>query len=429
MVLHIKIDDYRPSTPGHYHKRVRWSDGFKSGQKSRTFATKAEAESWAYEYAQEIKELSGGNPAFLTYLRRYVDQRKASLDNDNSKQGWELAYQRAADFFSPTEKIRDITPSQYKSFLHIIGKNYAQSSNKSVSYRLKRAFEDAKVRKMISTNPAADVKASSIKGRKEAENQPKHPLNVEQTYKLIDYLLTHTDKTGYAVIKDKSKPYESGNNLVILTAILTGMREGEIAGLRWEDIDPQKHTIKITHQVDSAAGFTVDEFMKESKIFDVRSNGSRKQRVQAFDGLHIIKSVKTAKSNREIIAPDILFKALERARYKGEADYSPIFKTRTYRIIGRSNLSYKLHAILDKLDLPSEGYHFHSLRHTHVALLLYEGVNLATISDRLGHSSIDLTLNKYSYEVEETKKRDESKIYSDLEDFATGKGQQKSKDK
>lgn len=428
--MRITMSKAKQNKSGTWTIRVRWTTELgERHEHTVTRDTKWETEAKAAEYARKKQQLSGGNPKFLDYLREYVDMRKRALNNYNSEMGWERTYQRAAEFFTPQEKIQDITTSRYQSFLYCIGRKYAKSSNQSVSYRLKRALEDAKDRSMIATNPAKSIKTASITGRKEAENQPKKPLNAEETYKLIDYLLKNHDYTGYAVVKGKSKTYEAGNNLVILTAILTGMREGEIAGLRWEDIDPQKHTIKITHQVDSAAGFTVDEFMKESKIFDVRSNGSRQQRVQAFDGLHIIKSVKTAKSNREIIAPDILFKALERARYKGEPDYSPIFKTRTYRIIGRSNLSYKLHAILDKLDLPSEGYHFHSLRHTHVALLLYEGVNLATISDRLGHSSIDLTLNKYSYEVEETKKRDESKIYSDLEDFATGKDQQKSKDK
>ena len=427
MVLHIKIDDYRPSTPGHYHKRVRWSDGFKSGQKSRTFATKAEAKAWALDYANQLKELSGGNPEFLTYLRRYVDQRKRSLTNRNSQAGWELAYKRASEFFTQKEKIREITPSRYKSFLYTIGKNFAQSSNKWVNYALKRAFEDAKVRKMIDHNPAEGIRTSSITGRKLAENQPEHPINIEQTHKIIDYLLTHTDYKGHVPV-DKEKSYEAGNLLVILTALLTGMREGEIAGLRWEDLDEQRHTITINHQVDSGSGFTVEDFLKESQTFDKRIHGNRRDKLNAFDGLRIIKSPKTETSIRTIVAPKVLFKTLKRAKYKGEPAYSPVFKTRSYKVIGRSNLSYKLHSILDKLDIHSEGYHFHNLRHTHVALLLYEGVSIATISERLGHGSIDMTIDRYAYEVEEMKKRDNGRIYSKLEDFAGGEDGQNTKD-
>lgn len=425
-MLHITIDEYRKSTPGHYHKRVRWSDGFRHGAKSRTFSTKSAAEAWALDYANEIKQLSGGNPVFLTYLREYVDQRKRSLTNKNSQAGWELAYKRATEFFTPKEKIRDVTPSRYKSFLYYIGRSFAQSSNKWVNYALKRAFEDAKVRKMIDHNPASGIRTSSITGRKMAENNPKHPINIQETHKIIDYLLTHTDHRGHVPL-DKEKSYESGNYLIILTALLTGMREGEIAGLRWEDLDEQQHTIHITHQVDSGSGFTVEDFLKESRKFDKQMHGNRRAKLNAFDGLRIIKSPKTETSIRTIVAPKILFETLKRAKYDGEPEYSPIFKTRSYKIIGRSNLSYKLHAILDKLDIHSENYHFHNLRHTHVALLLYEGVSIATISERLGHGSIDMTLDRYAYEVEEMKKRDSGRIYNKLEDFANGKGQQKSK--
>lgn len=64
-----------------------------------------------------------------------------------------------------------------------------------------------------------------------AENNPEHTINIQQTHKVIDYLLTHTDHRGHVPL-DEDKSYEAGNYLVILTALLTGMREGEITGLR-----------------------------------------------------------------------------------------------------------------------------------------------------------------------------------------------------
>ena len=427
--MRIKMSKAKQNPAGTWTIRVRWTTELgERHEHTVTCDTKWETEAKAAEYAQKKQQLSGGNPPFLEYLRHYVDMRKRALTNPNSQLGWEQSYQKAADFFTPQEKIQDITPTRYKDFLYTIGRSYAKSSNKSINYRLKRAFEDAKNRHMIDLNPAIGVHTRDITGVKIREHQPKHPLNIAQSKQLIQYLLNHTDKPGH-VKNAKDKSYESGNLLAILTAILTGIREGEIAGLRWEDLDPKNHTIHVTHQVDSGHGHTVDEFLDESRTFDQRMAGGTSQRVSAFKGLNIIRPTKTQGSNRDVVVPDLVFEQLKRAKYDGETKESPIFKTRTYRTIGRSNLSYKLHYVLHEIGIEPEGYHFHNLRGTHVALLLKDGVRISTISKQLGHSSIDMTLKRYAYEVDEAEQEDSKKIYKGLGRLVDGNGKQKSKEK
>lgn len=425
--MRITMSKAKQNPSGTWTVRIRWTTELgERHEHTVTCDTQWEVKAKAAEYAQKKQQLSGGNPFFLDYLRQYVDMRKRALTNPNSQLGWEQAYQKAAAFFTPQEKIQDITPTRYKDFLYIIGRKYAKSSNKSTNYRIKRAFEDAKNRHMIDLNPAVDVHTRDITGLKIRENQPKHPLNIQQSKELIRYLLNHTDKPGH-VKNAKGKRYEAGNLLAILTAILTGLREGEIAGLRWEDLDPEKHLIHVTHQVDSGHGHTVDDFLEESQTFDKRMTGSTNQRVLAFQGLDIIRPTKTQGSNRDVVVPDLLFKELKRSRYKGEPKESPIFKTRTYKTIGRSNLSYKLQYVLQEIGIEPEGYHFHNLRGTHVALLLKDGVRISTISKQLGHSSIDMTLKRYAYEVDEAEQEDSEKIYKELGRLVDGDGVDKSK--
>lgn len=407
--------------------RVRWTTELgERHEHTVTCDTQWEVKAKAAEYAQKKQQLHGGNPPFLEYLRKYVDMKKRSLTNSNSQLGWEQTYEKAEAFFTPQEKIQDITPERYKDFIYIIGKQYARSTNKGTNYRLKSAFESALNRHMIDMNPATSIHTRDISGSKLRENQPKHRLNIDESKQLIQYLLENHDKMGH-VTKDKTKLYESGNYLAILTAIVTGMREGEIVGLRWEDLDQKNHTIHVTHQVDSGHGHTVEDFVEESKEFDKLYNGNSNQQIHAFDRLDIIRTTKTEDSQRTVIAPDFLFKALVRGKYKGEPKESPIFKTRTYKTIGRSNLSYKLHYLLDKLGIKADGYHFHNLRGTHVALLIYDGVSIPTISEQLGHSSIDMTLRRYAYEVEEAQKEDSQKIYNGLERLVDSDGKQNSK--
>lgn len=405
---------------GTWTVRIRWTTELgERHEHTVTCGTKWETEAKADEYARKKQQLSGGNPPVLDYLRQYVDMRKRALTNQNSKLGWEQAYQKAAAFFTPQEKIQAITPTRYKDFLYTIGRKFAKSSNKSVNYRLKRAFEDAKTRRMIDLNPAVDVNTRDITGLKIRENKPKHPLNVTQSKQLIHYLLSHTDKPGH-VKNAKDKQYESGNFLAILTAILTGLREGEIVGLRWEDLDPEKHLIHVTHQVDSGHGHTVDEFIEESKKFDQRMAGGTNQQVRAFEHLDILRQTKTQSSNRDVVVPNLVFEQLKRAKYEGEPKESPIFKTRSYQTIGRSNLSYKLKYVLREIGIEPEGYHFHNLRGTHVALLLKDGVRISTISKQLGHSSIEMTLKRYAYEVDEAQQEDSEKIYKNLGRLVAG---------
>ncbi|HIZ96713.1 MAG TPA: tyrosine-type recombinase/integrase [Candidatus Ligilactobacillus excrementavium] len=54
-------------------------------------------------------------------------------------------------------------------------------------------------------------------------------------------------------------------------------------------------------------------------------------------------------------------------------------------------------------DRASGRFHFHSLRHFHVAYLLFQGIELYTISKHLGHSNMMITAKKYAYLVDEYK--------------------------
>lgn len=64
--------------------------------------------------------------------------------------------------------------------------------------------------------------------------------------------------------------------------------------------------------------------------------------------------------------------------------------------------------------LKKQGFHFHSLRHVHVAYLLGQGVDVYAISKRLGHSTITTTLNTYSYLIEEYKAKNDTLIINKL---------------
>jgi integrase len=170
---------------------------------------------------------------------------------------------------------------------------------------------------------------------------------------------------------------------VFLLAITTGMRRGEILALKWQDID-----------------FTND-LVKVSKTMD---------RVKVFDEAKIVSKLlfgdcKTQKSNRVLpILPDV--KNALRTQYtrnriaalsRGEKicfdDY--IFVTNTGNNLTPRNLLRTFDAILKKAGIPH--IKFHALRHTFATLGLENGVDIKTMQELLGHSSITITADIYTH--------------------------------
>jgi integrase len=73
-----------------------------------------------------------------------------------------------------------------------------------------------------------------------------------------------------------------------------------------------------------------------------------------------------------------------------------VFVTRTGTFIGKSNLIRQVFKpVLKEAKLPD--IRFHDLRHTHASLLLWAGESIKAVSQRLGHSSVELTLRVYCH--------------------------------
>jgi integrase len=162
----------------------------------------------------------------------------------------------------------------------------------------------------------------------------------------------------------------------ILMALCTGMRRGEICGLRWQDVDLAKGVLAIQQ---------TRIIVKESEV--------------------ISKSPKTRTGRRALPIPTVLVEALQEEKkqqetirlqlgtsYNAEAlvvcreDGKPVHPHTLYK---------SLRTLLQKLGLPHIA--FHDLRHSHATHLLLQGVNPKVVSERLGHSDPALTLRVYSH--------------------------------
>jgi integrase len=160
-------------------------------------------------------------------------------------------------------------------------------------------------------------------------------------------------------------------------ALTTGMRQGELLGLKWEDLDLALGTVQVRRTITrlTKKGFTVSE-------------------------------PKTAKSRRKIHLTRLAIEALKRHRIRqNEAKLAAgpawdeqgwVFCNKVGRPIEVGNMirrSFRL--ILTKAGLPI--IRFHDLRHSAASLLLSLGVHAKIVQELLGHSQISLTLDTYSH--------------------------------
>jgi integrase len=167
--------------------------------------------------------------------------------------------------------------------------------------------------------------------------------------------------------------------LVLLTA---GLRRGEALGLRWIDL-----------AIDTPAGATLHV----------------RQQIQLVRGKPALVPVKSRKGVRSIPLPSITVEALLTRRDQqalerqtvGEGNWQAdglVFNAENGAPLHRSTMTLQFHARTRAAGLR----HFrpHDLRHTYGSLLMSQGVPLKTISELLGHASIEVTADVYLHSLD-----------------------------
>ena len=187
-------------------------------------------------------------------------------------------------------------------------------------------------------------------------------------------LMPKRAKTEIAILTNKQQSAlqkylrndASLTSLGISLSLYTGIRIGELCALQWRDIDFDNCAIKISKTV--------------QRIQCTVGNGKTKI---------VITEPKSQSSVRTIPIPQFLLELLRNAKTSSE-----------YFVLSGSNkpvepraLQYRFAKILKKVNLPS--VHFHSLRHAFATNCIALGFDIKTLSEILGHSSVEITLNRY----------------------------------
>jgi integrase len=162
-----------------------------------------------------------------------------------------------------------------------------------------------------------------------------------------------------------------------MISLFTGMRIGEVLALRWGRVDLDRKVIEVR------------EALEETKTHGIR-----------------FKAPKTKAGRRDITLPDQLVDTLREFRKDqlelriklGSGKLAPgmlLFAGVDGAPPSQKRISKAWSDFADQIDMPDVG--FHNLRHTHASQLIDLGVDIVTISKRLGHSKPDITLRIYAH--------------------------------
>jgi len=251
----------------------------------------------------------------------------------------------------------------YKCFNSLIeNQNLSSSTLKSIRFILKGILTYGEENYNMDHINFSYIKISSSK----------HHITVltkEETYQLSQYCQSHINDTTTA----------------IYLSMYTGMRLGEICGLKWENIDLDKGLITVLRTVQRIED-DINENSKTSKM---------------------IFEPKTQSSRRTIVMTDFLIEYLQ--KYQQMVNYEPTsyLITNSVDIPEPRNIQRKFKTICTHLGID---VNFHNLRHSFATNCISCGIDIKTLSELLGHSNISTTMNLYVHPTIEYKREQINKI-------------------
>jgi integrase len=161
-----------------------------------------------------------------------------------------------------------------------------------------------------------------------------------------------------------------------ILAVTTGLRQGELLGLKWDDVDLEARTLRVRRTLTTAKG--------GPQLTAPKTKGSRRTVKLTQNAVQALRS----HLERQL---DEIDRAGSLWRENGL-----IFASESGEPLDRRNVTtHRFKPLLERAGLPQ--IRFHDLRHTCATLLLTKNVNPKIVSEMLGHASIAITLDTYSH--------------------------------
>lgn len=342
-------------------------------KQKRVSGFKTKEEAWAAAKELEAKssagiDVNGDQMTCAEVMERWFADHCSGLAA-NTRAKYSSAIDKLNETFVANLQVRRLDTNRFN---HLLTKLQQQGNIKmqsAITYTepLRLSLSWALSERLIPINPLSNI-------------------HLPVASKRDQVILTDEDVNDLVEVASKQDRRTNTFRIPLLLVLYGGLRREECAGLRWESVDFKACRITIKE----AVTMTPDgkEHQKDPKT--VLSSRTISMPKWIMDELKIEYDVFLARKDSFILQHNPAHRVCVSST--GEPYYCGSYCHAVYRLIDEAN---KQRAKDKKPRIPKAS--FHDLRHTHAAMLIRRGVQPKVISERLGHASIRITMDKYGY--------------------------------
>ena len=215
-----------------WRAQISWydADGKRRYKSKAGFSTKRQAQEWAnkMEVAKDDNQITDKNPTFAQAYEDYTNTYKIPGKAATTQRRYKYSIKVITDYFGKT-KLNKVNRYRYQTFINEYGEKHAKNTVRMLNRYIKAFARDSVSDKIIANNFTDRV---NLTWNDENTHKVQY-LNYDEIKRLLNSLETNIEPTYIS-------------RYMIITALYTGMRIGEIMALEWSDIDFKNKLIKIT---------------------------------------------------------------------------------------------------------------------------------------------------------------------------------------
>ena len=360
---------------GSIHRRSSgsWRAQISSSGKrfGKTFKKKAEAQDWLRQMQNQLEmglDIKGGKLTLAQYLPQWLEKKKTSLRPSTAYQYNQIIRDHILPHIGKI-RLEDLRLSKIERlYSDLLGSGVSVRTVRLVHAVLHVALVKAINYGHIARNPAHGASLPRL------SHSEMNVLDADQVTQFLIAVQGSCDEALYYL------------------AIHTGMRQGELFGLKWTDLQWDKGELRIQRQVKRVP-------RKGWTFADPKTKKGRRTIKLGDEILKLLSAHKKRQDAHKVIVGELWM------------ENGLIFPASMGTPLHQSNLRKEFLKVLERAKLPK--IRFHDLRHTAASLMLNNGVPPIVVSNRLGHSKPSITMDVYGHLYQETQ-TDAAKIMDDL---------------